>query len=350
MVGEPNARVTISDVARAAGVSRQTISNALNNPERVASETLERVHAVIDEHGYRPNAAAKQLRQRRAHALGVELDVTGRRRLSGVLTAFLVETVVAAHSQRAAIVPFVAGDHEAPQPDFDDLLRRQMVDGFILVDTRHDDPRPAWLREHGIPFVSFGRIWDEPSHTTWADVDGAAGVRAAVQHVLEWGARDVAFLGWPEGSASGDERREGWRAATVAAGIHRPELAAECAQEVTDAARVSVELVARLAPGDAIVCASDELAMGALRAVRAAGMVPGTDCAVVGFDDGPLAEALGLTTMRQPVQDLAAHLVGVAVGLTDGNPPPSEGRLFEPSLVVRSTTTRGVPANQEMKE
>jgi DNA-binding LacI/PurR family transcriptional regulator len=347
VAGDPHDRATISDVARAAGVSRQTISNVLNNPERVAPETLERVRAVIAQRGYRPNAAAKQLRQRRAHALGIELDVTGRRRVSGVLTAFLVETVLAARSQRASIVPFVAMDHEAPLPDFEDLVQRQMVDGFILVDTRHGDPRPGWLRARDIPFVSFGRIWDDPQHTTWADVDGAAGVRAAVAHVLEWGAHRVAFLGWPEGSPTGDERRRGWVEATTEAGIHDPSLAVTALQDVGDATRAATELMGRLSAGDAIVCASDELAMGALRAVRAAGLQPGTDCAVVGFDDGPLAEALGLTTMRQPVEDIAAHLVAIATSLTDGSPPPDEGRLFEPALVVRSTTTRGAPVPPE---
>lgn len=332
-------RPTIEDVARLAGVSRQTISNVLNNPARVAPHTRERVMAVITENGYRPSAAAKGLRQQRAHAFGLELDATGRRRVSGVLTAFLVECVLAAHTVHASIVPFVAADLEVPQPELDDLVSRQMVDGFILVDTRHGDPRPVWLREHGIPFVSFGRTWDEPGHHAWADVDGAAGTAAAVTHVVEWGAQRIGFVGWPAGSPTGDDRRRGWAHATQAVGIADPSLVVESVQDVEAATQAAGELVSRLRPGDAIICASDELAMGALRAVRAAGMQPGTDCAVVGFDDGPLAEALGLTTLRQPVSEIAVHLVATATALGDGAPPPHEGRLFEPTLVVRSSSS-----------
>ncbi|OFE15074.1 hypothetical protein BA895_08080 [Humibacillus sp. DSM 29435] len=340
-------RATISDVARVAGVSRQTISNVLNNPERVRPETRERVLAVIDEQGYRPNAAAKQLRQRRAHALGIELDVTGNRRVSGVLTAFLVESVLAARTHRASIVPFVSADHERPEPEFDDLVRRQMVDGFIIVDTRLGDPRPAWLRERGIPFVSFGRVWDDPEHTAWADVDGAAGTATAVEHLVAGGAHQVAFLGWPSGSPTGDERRLGWQRATRAAGIEDPSLVQESVQDVSEATLAAAGLVRRLNPGDAIVCASDELAMGALRAARAAGLTPGLDCSVVGFDDGPLAEALGLTTLRQPVSEIAQHLVAVATGLGDGDDPPAHGRLALPTLIVRATSIRRATPEEE---
>src|SRR5687768_13959873 len=90
------------------------------------------------------------------------------------------------------------------------MWARRLVDAFVVADTHHDDPRPPWLEEHGIPYASFGRVWDDPTFTCWVDVDGAAGTRTAVEHCLGAGYATVAFLGWPPGSVVGDDRRHGW--------------------------------------------------------------------------------------------------------------------------------------------
>ena len=220
--GRSRGRATIVDVARAAEVSRQTVSNVVNNPQRVAPATLERVHREIERLGFRPSLAARSLKQERANALGIELNSLGVRRLGSILDSFFVELTVASRQRDAHLVPFAAAEHDRPIPAYQDLVASNLVDAFILTDTRHDDPRPGWLREHGIPFAAFGRIWDDPGFTWWVDVDGFAGVATAVQHLLGAGYDRVGFLGWPAGSPVGDERRAGWLGAAADAGGDHP--------------------------------------------------------------------------------------------------------------------------------
>ena len=208
--GRGRGRATIVDVARAAEVSRQTVSNVVNNPQRVAPATLERVHREIERLGFRPSLAARSLKQERANALGIELNSLGVRRLGSILDSFFVELTVASRHRDAHLVPFAAAEHDRPIPAYQDLVASNLVDAFILTDTRRDDPRPPWLRDQDLPFAAFGRIWDDPSFTWWVDVDGRAGVTKAVRHLLEAGYDRVGFLGWPSGSPVGDERREGW--------------------------------------------------------------------------------------------------------------------------------------------
>jgi LacI family transcriptional regulator len=329
-------RATIIDVAAAAGVSRQTVSNVLNYPDRVAPSTLLRVHREIDRLGFSPNAAAQQLRRRKASAYGFEVNPSGAGKMGHILDGFLVELTVAAPDHSCHLVTF-APDLANLLTGYDQILSTGLVDGFVLGDTRHDDPRPAWLLENDVPFVTFGRIWDEPQMGRWVDVDGRAGMQLAVEHLLGRGYTSIAYLGWPEGSPVGDDRRRGWLAGLAAAGLADTPIAEETVQDLPVATAAADRLLDRLGPDGAILCASDVLALGALRAVRARGLEPGRDVGVVGFDDSDVAEALQLTSLRQPLQQAAAeawrivHEKGTDLALT---------ALLAPTLTVRASTAR----------
>ena len=217
-------RATLVDVALAAQVSRQTVSNALNNPEKLAPETLARVRHEIERLSFLPNLAARSLRQRKANALGIEMNATGHGRLGSILDSFLVELTMTAREHDAHVIAFAAEDYLNPLAEYERLLSTQMVSGFVLTNTRHEDPRPGWLRDHDVPFVSFGRVWDDPSFTAWADVDGEAGIVHGVHHLVEAGYWPIGYLGWPQGSPVGDDRRSGWVAATMELGMYDPTL------------------------------------------------------------------------------------------------------------------------------
>ena len=171
--------MTIVDVAAAAGVSRQTVSNALNKPHLLAADTLEKVHTAISELGFAPNIAAQQLRRRRASAYCFEVNPSGAGRMGHILDGFLVEMTAAAPDHSAHLVTF-APERDALIEGYDRLLGTGLVDGFVLGDTRHGDPRPDWLLEQDVPFVTFGRIWDRPDLDGLVDVDGRAGMRLGV--------------------------------------------------------------------------------------------------------------------------------------------------------------------------
>ncbi|MEP6799065.1 MAG: substrate-binding domain-containing protein [Lapillicoccus sp.] len=332
-------RATIVDVADAARVSRQTVSNALNRPDKVAPATLERVRREIARLGFTPHVSAQQLRRKRASAVGFEVNPSGHSRMGHILDEFLVELTVVAPQHRSHLVAF------APDPDdviaaYRQTLASGLVDGFVLADTRHADPRPEWLLAHDVPFVSFGRVWDRPDLHRWVDVDGRAGVRAAVGHLVDAGYDHIGFLGWPAGSPVGDDRRAGWAEGLLAAGLtSSPGSDEESSPQDLDAATLAAErLLGRLGEGTAVVCASDLLALGVLRAVSNLGLVPGRDVGVVGFDDTDVAAAMQLSSVRQPVADAARAAWEMLLTPTSQT---STSQLLTPTLTVRRTSIRG---------
>lgn len=343
------ARATIVDVAAAAGVSRQTVSNAVNNPGRVAPDTLDRVHREIDRLGFRPSLAARSLRRRRAHALGIQLNVGAERTLGNVLDPFLVEATLVARRHDAHLITFAVERGQDLVGEYEHLLATRMVDGFVLTNTGHDDPRPGWLRAHDVPFSSFGRIWDDPSYTAWADVDGAIGTRSAVRHLVEQGYGQVGFLGWPAGSPVGDARRAGWQAGCTEHGLLDATLQVHSVQDVAAAANAVAPLVARLGAGGALVCASDTLALGAYTVLRDQRVVVGADFGLIGFDDTDLARALGISSVQQPLAAIADAVLGMVVAAGDGMVRSGPGLVLDPVVVVRESSQRssvqsGTPA------
>jgi len=334
---------TIEDVARRAGVSRQTVSNVLNTPGIVRESTRERVRAAIAELGYAPHGSARRLRTRRSSTIGVHLDA-----YAGGISGVVLDRFVHALTERAGerglrVLLYAARTPEEEIARWDELIHGGDIDAVVVSGTFHGDPRTGWLLERGLPFVSFGRPWsgngdeiDDPAHL-WVDVDGAAGTGAATRHALETAGSRVAFLGWPAGSGTGDDREHGWRSeiGERAGGVSAPRLAA---QENVALARDVV--AAQLSGGDeldAIVCASDSLAVGAHLAAVGAGR---SGLPVIGFDNTPAVEALGLSSVEQLPEQVAAGALDLLMGPSGDIVPrvatPGMAHvLVEPLLIVR---------------
>ena len=155
----PGTRPTVESVARHARVSRQTVSNALNAPQRVRPDTLSRVLASIEQLGYRPNSAARNLRTQSTRLLGCRLLPSLQMGTGGVLDRFLHALCDAARDRGYDVLSFAASTDDAELDVIDDLLRRTAVDAYVIAGTHHVDPRPGWLTARGAPFVAFGRPW-----------------------------------------------------------------------------------------------------------------------------------------------------------------------------------------------
>ncbi|WP_327582487.1 LacI family DNA-binding transcriptional regulator [Nonomuraea sp. NBC_00507] len=346
-------KVTIMDVARAAGVSRQTVSNTLNSPEIVREETRRHVLDVIERLGYRANQAARQMRTGRSRLIAIRIDPGGDGISGSVLDTFLHGLTESAARAGYRVLLYTAADDRSEIAAFEDLLGSYEPDAFVLTATHHDDLRTSWLLERGLPFVAFGRPWSDlcarhehGARHPWVDVDGAAGTEAATRRLLAAGHRRIGFIGWPPGSGVGDDRRAGW-ARTMAQhgpapdgpaldGRSRASADAMALDGLSRAVEDGVESGERAArdllaadPGvTALVCASDSLALGALN-------TRGRRVAVIGFDDTPAARAVGLTSVRQPLAEAAAACVELLTRTLGRAAAPAEHVLLEPSLTVR---------------
>lgn len=335
----PHTPATLADVAERAGVSRQTVSNALNNPDLLRPDTLERVRAAVADLGYSPNRAARNLRTRTSSLIGMRMTPAQEGTANAAMDRF-VHSLVQASERLGYHLLLFPGDDRDPVVGYDNLLRSTAVDAFVVTDTYLGSPQVAWLEEQRAPFVAFGRPWDGATHEhPWVDVDGAAGTRLATEHLLVRGHTRIAWLGWRADSPIGEDRRAGWIAAMAAAGLPTAGLEARVADSVEAGARAAAALLDGPAP-TALVCASDTLAMGVLHTLWLRQLAPGTDVAVVGFDDSQVAQVypVGLTSVRQPLEAAAVEVVRLLHGLLGGGPAEPGGRLLAPTLAVRGSS------------
>jgi DNA-binding LacI/PurR family transcriptional regulator len=336
---------TVDDVAQVAGVSRQTVSNVLNSPGIVRETTRERVEQAIADLGYRPHASARRLRTRRSSTIGIRIDPL-RDGISGaVLDRFVHKLAEQAAMRDLRVMIFTADGPDDELVHIRRLHDGSDVDAFVLIATVHGDVRQRWLIEQKVPFVSFGRPWGgdlaDPRHR-WVDVDGRAGVRDAVTRLRAAGAQRVAWIGWPSPSGTGDERRAGWEEACGLDAPTRQALSRSTEDGVDAGTRLARELFALDSGPDAIVCASDSLALGALMAATIAGR---PEFPVVGFDNTPVAHAVGLSSIDQPVDEVVSAALELLFGPTGGavrpNPDSNEeptNRLLVPRLVERRSS------------
>jgi DNA-binding LacI/PurR family transcriptional regulator len=335
---------TIHDVARVAGVSRQTVSNVLNSPGIVRATTRERVESAIAELGYRPHESARRLRTRRSSTIGIRIDPMTDGISGSVLDRFLHALTEQAAQQGLRVMLFTATDPDDEIRQFARLRDGADVDAFVLTSTFHKDPRTEWLIANGQSFVTFGRPWgiddmNDPEHL-WVDVDGWFGVHEATLSQLQDARTRVGYIGWPSPSGTGDDRRRGWSDAMRERSGLTPAEIDELAFAVEDGVRTGADAMQALldspAGVDAVVCASDSLALGAL--IASGGRVP-----VIGYDNTPVAAALGLSSVEQPLDEVAAGvlelLTGAHGGRLDAASPTADDprhRLVRPRLVLRT--------------
>ena len=344
--GLPLPPPTLADVAERAGVSRQTVSNAINNPDLLRPETLVRVQEAIAALGFRPNRAARHLRTRASQLIGLRMSPAQEFTANAAMDRFVHALVEESREAGYHLLLFSGGPGrpEATAADlvrgYDELLRSTAVDAFVVTDTYLGNPQTRWLTDRRAPFVAFGRPWADPDAThRWVDVDGAAGVALATQHLVDLGHRRIAWIGWPETSFIGEDRRSGWERVVAAAGLPTDGLAVGVPDTVEAGRDASAALLDSAGP-TAIVCASDTLAVGVLHTLAARGLHPGHDVAVVGFDDSQVAQVLphGLTSVRQPLEQVALELVRALEALLAPEPYDGRGVLLTPTLAVRGSS------------
>lgn len=317
---------TLETVAAHAGVSRATVSRVINHSPKVSVEVREAVEAAIGELGYVPNRAARTLVTRRTDSLAMIVPEPDAFFFADpYLTTMVTEVNRSLDATELQLVLVMQGDgNDTPE---NGRMRRYVtsghVDGVILVSVHEANPLPGILIGAGIPAVHGGRPTSSRLILPYVDVDNVLGARQATEHLLALDRRRVASIAGPADMTAGQDRLEGYRGALAAAGL-APNVRQGDFTEASGyrAARALLEADPGL---DALFAASDLMARGALRALREAGRRVPDDVAVVGFDDLGVAEACDppLTSVRQPIAQVARELVRMLRDLIDGRPVES---------------------------
>jgi LacI family transcriptional regulator len=337
-------RVTIEDVARAAGVSRQTVSRAINNQDEISPQTRARVLRVVDEMGYRPSGIARGLATRRTRTLGLVIPDVSNPFFSDVTRG--AEHVAYAEGYNV----FLCNTEEDPQRELAVLrsLEEKRVDGVVLCSSRLDDDRLSKVVARQSAAVLVNRrleLSGEGNGVGVVMLDDERGGRLATQHLLVSGHRAVGFLAGPLASRSGRQRTAGYRAALEAAGLpYNAEWTRHCSPGVEGGRVAADELLSVHPELSALFCYNDLVAVGALQACARLQLQVPRDVAIVSFDDIPLAALVTppLTTCRVPRYDLglkAMRLLLDQLERESNGADRSMGReiVLRPELVVRAS-------------
>jgi DNA-binding LacI/PurR family transcriptional regulator len=334
-------QVTIQDVARAAGVGRQTVSNVLNGSGRVGEATKARVLEAVAALGYHPHHGARSLRSRRTRQLAYLMPRIQLLPENYIMQQFL-QALAAASARRSHSVVVVVPDGD-PRDEIRRLIASRTVDAFLLSELQPDDPRVILLAEAGIPFACFGRIGPGlPQH--WVDIDNRAAILKAVEHVLARGFRRLAFVGYGYDSHWDHERVAGFQAGLARHGVPGDVL-------LVDEASARRKIRSLLTGGphhgvrpDAIVTGSDRLAAVVYGVAAELRLRIGRDLGVTGFDGSVAAGLLHprLTSVAIPVEDIARRVVARALRQLDQGPDESPGEVVPAILRLGESTGEGL--------
>lgn len=306
--------VSIKDVARDAGVSPQTVSNCINNPDIVKPATRALVTAAIERLHYTPNASARRLRTQRSNTIAIGIAPVS---YSRIYDRLLHALVTEADASNIRVTLYKTDSHQDEIRQFAALSAQGDVDAFVLTDTTHDDPRTDWLNAHHQTFVLFGRPWGQADMhdpaVPWVDVDGRRGIADMTRHLILHGHKHIGFIGWPGISGTGMDRRMGWQDAMLdakMATLDELDTLAEDAEDEIFAAQIAcARLLERRPDIDAIVCVSDTLATGAMLALAAGSGNDGVT--VTGFDNTATSASMGLSTIDQPLAGAAREIMRI---------------------------------------
>ncbi len=335
--------VTIRDIARKLDLSVGAVSRALDGYTDISVETRQRVIQAAREMGYVPNRAARQLRRKKADAIGYILPAETPRFADPFFSEF-----VAGLGDETAGHPFdllisIAPPGEEPEKIlYQSWVLGRKVDGLILTRLHLHDWRVQYLINQDVPFTALENTLDGFDFPR-VEVDRIGGVIALIDHLAGLGYKRIACLGGsPELKIQADQL-EGYLQGLSATGMaYDPDLVVEGDLTSNGGYQATKRLLSIPDPPDAIVCINDETAFGVLHAAHEQGLQVGRDLGVAGFDGVQTSRHTEppLTTLDIPVYDIARQLVKMLQTVLTGQPLPERKVVLQPKLLVRESTDR----------
>lgn len=338
MANPKKQRVTIRDVAAAAGVSYQTVSRVLNDRPDVADETRQRIKHVMYTLGYQPNAAARSLALKRTRTLGlITSDFS-----DWFFTQVIVGAEIAARKLNYCLLLSSTERNPDDEPKYLQLFSEREVDGmlFIRANAQGDSQQMIALSEQGMPIVTTADRQNRLDRICVIVVDNIKGGFLATQRLIDVGHRRIGMITGPKTWESSQDRMLGYRRALEQSGIDLdPSLIEYGDWSYESGYRAMQQLLARSSHITALFAQNDRMAIAAMWALREAGRQIPQDIAVVGFDDIPAAafSTPPLTTVRQPMIQVGQIATELLIQMIENPTQERKEVVLEPELIVRQT-------------
>ncbi len=310
------------------------MSRVLNGSPQVSAGAKAAVEQAIDELGYIPNKAARSLVTQRTDSVALVVSESGERFFAEPFFGRMVQSVSSALSTAGLQLLLAIAQSPDQRVRLEHYLTRQHVDGAMLLSLHGSDPLPAHLEERGVPTVRVGRpMTAEFSFSV--DADNTGGGRQAAEHLVSRGRQRIVAIAGPQDMAVGLARLAGYQQVVGSAG---PVEFGDFSEET--GAEAMRRLLVRVPDLDAVFAASDPMAAGAIRVLKASGRRVPEDVAVVGFDDSAIARLTEpqLTSVHQPVEEMGRELVRLLLARIQGEEPAVTEVILETRLEVRGSS------------
>jgi DNA-binding LacI/PurR family transcriptional regulator len=332
---------SIRDVARRLNISITTVSRALDGYSDVAEGTRQLVIKTAQKMGYVPNRAARQLRRQRSDSVGYILPAWGPQFADPFFSEFIAGLGDEATSHDLDLLVSTAAPNSDPErQSYERWVHGRKVDGLVLNRMRLHDWRVQYLAQCDVPFVSLESTLDKSDHPS-VEVDSLAGFKILMAYLIGKGHQRIAYIGGPRELKIQADRFDGYKKGLAAAGIaFDPELVLEGDTTRGGGYQLAQQLLALKPPPTAIACINDLTAIGVLHAASERGLMVGRDLAVAGFDGIAEAEHTSppLTTLNQPLYEIARNLVKMLVSLIQDQPLGERRVHLRPELLIREST------------
>ncbi|GAA4610125.1 LacI family DNA-binding transcriptional regulator [Actinoallomurus liliacearum] len=324
---------TLAHVAALAGVSPATASRVINGTARVSPRARSRVEEAVQRLGYVRHRAAPA--DRRSGSIAAVVCEDDARVFTDHFFARLFSGVRRELGDDRELVVLIVG-RAGRWGTVAEYLRGGRADGVLLI-SAHGAPAMA-LRQTGVPVLLAERpLWTTP--LPYVDADNRGGARTAVDYLLKCGRQTIGTIAGPPDRAVGVDRLAGYRAAVGDAGLPTSGLITYGDLHQASGEHAMNRLLDRRPDIDAVLCASDQMAVGALRALSRTGRRVPDDVAVVGFDDSPIAGRVRprLTTVRRPIEDMGVRMARELLGRIAGEASSGQGVVLNTKLIIRDS-------------
>lgn len=334
-------RLTLEDIGKLAGVSRATVSRVVNNHPNISPEVRERVESVIRETGYEPNLAARSLASKRSNIIGLIIPSVLKTNFTDPYYSHLLRGISqACYELDYTIALYLFQNPEQEEKSLSKIVSSGMVDGVIITtDISHDMYAPLIKSKYTVPFIQLGSTMSRQEKTiSYVDVDNIAGGYMATAHLVQQGRRRIAEITVATNTA-GIDRHIGYQNALKERNLPiDPALTAYT--EFGDIGGYQAMKTLLPQSPDGVFAQSDEMAIGAIKAIQEAGLRVPEDIAVVGFDDMPTAKDfdIPLTTIRQPIYKQGMLLIETLIDLIETSPEPARCIVLPVELIVRASS------------
>jgi len=328
-------RVTIKDIAREAGVSVTTVSRVLNNKADVSDKTREKVLKIIDRLNYNPNSIARGLVMNKTYTIGLIVP--------DISNAFFAEIAKAIEDELREYgysVIFCNTDNDKDrEKESIDLLRSKQVDGLIGAFSHDSKDEVLALGKAGFPIVQIDRLVDD-SQIPSVIIDNILSGYEATEYLIKKGHRRIAHITGALDTNTGIRRAEGYRKALQEYGIEiDEELVMEGDFSQESGYLAMKEILERNKDLTAVFAGNDMMALGAYRAIYAAGLKIPEDISIIGHDDFTLASLVSpaLTTMQQPIYKIGKVAASLLIDIIKGKKNKEGLIVVNTSLIERSS-------------